>query len=83
MGEWDQKAKIIKYGLNICTSPIIKEEELYNIINIIIKRIISKDNIIIKEMLTLYNKESTSFSGCGTIVNNKFSGLYRKLFVLL
>lgn len=45
----------LKYGLNICKSPIIKEEELYNIINIIIKRIISKDNIIIKEMLTLYN----------------------------
>lgn len=45
----------LQYGLSFCKSPIIKEKELYNIINQIIKEIFSKDNTIIKEMITLYS----------------------------
>ena len=45
----------LKHGISACPSPIIKEQELYNIINNIIKDIIPKDNKIAKELLTLYN----------------------------
>lgn len=44
-----------QYGISECISPIIKEEELYTIIDSIINDFISKENKIADELLCLYS----------------------------
>lgn len=45
----------LQHGLDSCYSPIITENDLYNIMNIIMKKIILEKKRIIKDMLELYN----------------------------
>ena len=45
----------IQHGLSSCHSPIILEKELFAIMNIILKNIIPKNEIIITDMINLYS----------------------------
>lgn len=50
----------LKYRLDACVSPIIAETDLYNILKIIMKKIIPNKNEIMRSMIELYNNASSA-----------------------
>lgn len=48
-------SKYLKYGFNTCSSPIIPEIDLYNIMKKIMNKVISQKGIIVSDILELYD----------------------------
>ena len=65
--------RYLQYRLKACVSPIISEKDLYNIMNNIMREIISKDSKIVSELVELYKniKNINQYKNELNIVDNE------------